>query len=61
MKLFFTLRAILPNHYRTEDNTIAYIWKWYSSAPYNPLSFFPRDYLRRVPRDNWLPYNLKRL
>ena len=61
MKLFFTLRETLVNHYRTEENITAYIWRWYTSYPHNPLGYFPDSYRRRIPEDNWLPYNLRRL
>jgi hypothetical protein len=61
MKVYFTLRETLINHYRTEGRTIAFIWKWHKTFPRNPLGYFPDEYLQRVPEDNWLPYNLKRL
>ena len=61
MKIIFTLRGTLMNHYRTKEKTIAYVWKWSQTFPHNPLAYFPNEYLRRVPDDNWVPYNLKKL
>lgn len=61
MKLIFTLRGTLLNHYRTKENIIAYIWIKSDIAPHNPLAYFCKESRVGNPGDNWLKYNLKKL